>query len=375
MHYPGTRDYPEALVKILLMVMEKGRGGTGATLDDLKQAYQEIRGDLPSNKTIYRAIRRLNLLFDPLAYGERGDGEADDLDERELSGKIELFPPVIQARRTQYGTRYFFTGEIPGSSIDANNALLLLLGLYTQQRGLLKGHFEAIIGELLRDSLQRLRQDNSILGEMERYIHVSGYGPAEPFKSLSRIKEIMRAVSQCKRIRLEYFRTYDGTLTRREIEPYGLISRFNNWYLVARCLQQQKRRVFSLDHIRRLEVMEASVFRRPADFSLRRIYGQAWGVWTQEEEAEPEMVRIRVVKGLAERFRVISYHDSQSVKILHGGTAEVTYNVTGAREMIPWLMSWGSAVQVLQPAWLRLELQETLQNTLSCYQADAKGGY
>jgi len=115
----------------------------------------------------------------------------------------------------------------------------------------------------------------------------------------------LRAVSLCRCIRLEYFRTYDGTLTRRE----------------------------------------------------------------QEEQAEPEMVCIQVVKRLAERFRVFSYHDSQLVKTLPGGVAEVSCNVTGAREMIPWLTSWGPAVQVLEPEWLRQTLGDHLENTLACYKS------
>lgn len=56
--YPRMRDFPEALVKILLTIMEKTPDG-GATMEDLKDAYQETRGSTPSNKTIYRSIRRL----------------------------------------------------------------------------------------------------------------------------------------------------------------------------------------------------------------------------------------------------------------------------------------------------------------------------
>ncbi|HHV35608.1 MAG TPA: WYL domain-containing protein [Syntrophomonadaceae bacterium] len=41
--------------------------------------------------------------------------------------------------------------------------------------------------------------------------------------------------------------------------------------------------------------------------------------------------------------------------------------MTGAQEMIPWLMSWGGAVEVLEPAWLREQLIRSLQETLHCY--------
>ena len=368
--YPRTGDFPEALVKILLTVMEKTPDG-GATMEDLKDAYRETRGTTPSNKTIYRVVRRLNLIFDPLAYGEKPEPgeETENLGDEDEGSFDETFPPVIQARRQEGKTRYLFTGEFPATSIDANQALLMTLGLYTQQRGLLKGHFETVIRELLRDLLARISAYNNIFREIERYIHVSGYGPADPGWNVFKIKEIMRAIRHRKRVRMEYLRSYDGALTKREVEPYGLICRFNNWYLVAFCRQQQKRRVFLLDHTRRLDVVEASIFQWPEGFSLHDTYGSAWGVWTPDDETpqQVETVRLRVEKGIAARFQLVSFHDSQKVKMHPGGSAEVTFRVTGASEMVPWLMSWGLAVEVLEPQWLREALVGSLQQTLEKY--------
>ncbi len=242
--YPRMRDFPEALVKILLTIMKKTPDG-GATMEDLKDAYQETRGSTPSNKTIYRSIRRLNLIFNPLAYGENPEKvECEDKDDiADDENDMEEFKPVIRSRR-KGKTRYLFNGELPTSSIDANNALLMALGLYSQQRGLLKGHFETAIREILRDMLARISAYNNVFREIERHIHVSGYGSANPGKNVTKIKEIMRAIHHRKIIRMEYLRSYDGTLTKREVEPYGLVCRLNNWYLIANCLQQQKERVF-----------------------------------------------------------------------------------------------------------------------------------
>lgn len=369
--YLRTGDYPEALVKILLTIMEKTPGG-GATLEDLKEAYRETRDRYPSDRTIYRAIRRLNLLFDPLAYGEDPDtGPDEDPAEPDGEGGYEQIPPVIQPRRIKGKTRYSYTGEFPAASVDANQALMMTLSLYTQQKGLLKDHFEAVIKVLFRDLLDRADTCADLFGEIQEHIHVSGYGPADPGKNLKKIQEIMRAIRTRKRIRLEYLRSYDGTLTQRETEPYGLISRFNNWYLVALCLSQQKRRIFLLDHIKYLEVIEASTFKWPEGFSVHDVYGSAWGVWTDGDKQPPkETVRLKVVKGLAERFRLVSYHDSQQVEMLPGGEALVTFTVTGAKEMIPWLMSWGGAVEVIEPPWLKEALVENLEQALQKYRSD-----
>ena len=366
--YARTGDFPEALVKILLSIMMKTPEG-GATMEELKEVYQDARGSRPSTRTIARAIRRLNLIFDPLVYGETPEeGEEFDYEEDD-AGDLETMPPVIRANRNREGVRYLYTGEYPASSLDANQVLLMTLGLYTQQRGLLKDHFESVIREMLRDMMTRINAYQNVFSDIEKHVHVSGYGPADPGKNLFKIKEVMRAIRSHKRVRMEYLRTYDGTLTRREVEPYGMICRFNNWYLVAHCLQQQKRRIFLMDHVKQLKVVENSSFRLPEGFDLHNVYNSAWGIWTLDEEnkAEAETVRLKVVKGIAERFKLVNFHDSQQVRMLADGEVEVSFKVTGAGKMIPWLMSWGPLVRVLEPQRLKDQLVQVLQEAVGAY--------
>jgi|GEM_PF-417485 len=369
--YAQTGDYPEALIKIIFTVMEKTPSG-GATMEDLKEAYAEARGSYPSSKTIYRAIHRLNKLFDPLAYGETPEpGEDPGGEDEPCEDEPGKVPPLIESKRTTGGTRYLFTGDFPSTTVDANQALLMTLGLYTQQRGILKEHFETVIQTLLRDLLDKINLYQDAFKEIEEHIHVSGHEPADPGKNVDKIKKILEAIRGRKRLTMRYLRSYDGSITRRECEPYGLISRLNSWYLVAQCVERQKRRIFLLDHIKELEILEGSSFRWPEGFSIHDVYSKAWGVWNIDEEdsAEPETVRIKVFQGIAERFNLVCYHDSQEVKMLPGGDAEVTFKVTGAAEMLPWLMSWGTAVQVLEPQWLKEQLLENLKKVSALYES------
>ena len=359
MAFARTGDFPEALVKILLTIMMKSPQG-GATMEDLKEAYAEARGGRPSDRTIMRAVRRLNLIFDPLAYGEVLEEGEEPEDDWLTGDDVDSLPPVIQTKRTDDGVRYIYTGDYPASSLDANQVLMMTLGLYTQQRGLLKDHFESVIREMMRDMLARINTYQDMVREVEKHVHVSGYGPADPGKNLAKIKEVMRAIRNRKRVRMEYLRVYDGALTRREVEPYGMICRFNNWYLVAHCLQQQKRRIFLMDHVKELKVVENSSFRHPEGFNLHEAYSSAWGVWTLDGEKKVEPERVR--------FKLVCFHDSQKVEILKDGEADVTFKVTGAGEMIPWLMSWGAAVEVLEPQWLRDKLAQTLHETAGVYE-------
>ena len=364
--YPKTGTTPEAMIKVLITVIDKTPGG-GAAREDLKEAYSEAKGEMPTDRTIYRIIRRVNKIFDPLAYDkENGKGKA------KKSGGAKRKPLTIESFKDQAGaTRYRYNGDRIAGSRESNQALLVILGLYSQQKGILKGHFEKVIGSLLSEAINRKHDEDSFFSEADRHIYVSGYGPAEPKRILKKISEIIRAIDNCKVIKIEYTRTYDGKECRREIEPYGLVCRHGNWYLVGFCRSQQGRRIYLMDQVKRLEVVENSVFKRPPDFSMKDVFGNAWGIWNMDDKdlASLETVRLKVEKGVAERFKAVSFHDSQKVKMLPGEEAEVTFQVAGAKEMIPWLMSWGPALELLEPEWLKEDLKKNLQKTMSIYKS------
>jgi len=231
----------------------------------------------------------------------------------------------------------------------------------------MKSSIEAAMESIFRNSLSGLCTFASILSELEHVVHVSGAFPSDPAKSEAMIREILRAIKERKRVRIKYLRTYDGAITERVVEPHGLLCRLNNWYLTGLCTQRKQRRVFLLLNIRELTVIENSSYCMPPGFSLKEAYQDIWGTWTEDEAGELETVRIAVCAGPAERFRHNLFHESQQVHELPDGRLEVTYRLAGAEEMIPWLMSWGDAVEVLEPSWLREQLIRSLQETIRCY--------
>lgn len=136
---------------------------------------------------------------------------------------------------------------------------------------------------------------------------------------------------------------------------------------MGRCCDKNSRRIFLLSQIRSLRLVENSIYTIPPDFCLKDQYCRNWGVWTEEGAPPPETVRLRVEKGLCEKFRVTRYHDSQQTVELPDGKMEVTFLVSGAQEMLPWLMAWGAGITLLEPRWLVEELKSQLDKTRSAY--------
>lgn len=364
MPFPKTGDHPEAMVNILVTVIEKTPAG-GATLDDLKKAYMAVKDQQPCDKTISRIVKRINLLFDPLAYGcaGKGDGDADD-DGDMLPGET----PAIKIER-RHGVRYHvFTRDLAaGPRLDPGMALMMAMSLYPQQRTLLPDEFEIIMKMVFEGILQRAAEWSRLRLEIEKYVYVSGYSPARPHKNMNLIENLLTALRKKKRVALVYYRAYDGKTVSHMVEPYGILCRHNAWYMVGRNCEAGEQHLYRLDHIERLNIVENSIYAIPNDFSLKNAYSSTWGVWTEPDPGPPEQVCLRVVPGVANKFRTMRYHDSQEVIDLASGEVEVRFEVTGIQEMIPWVMSWGQTVEVLAPEWLRHGVIEGLKEALSLY--------
>ena len=93
-------------------------------------------------------------------------------------------------------------------------------------------------------------------------------GPWVVSTSVECLVRAASAIRTGRRIRFGY-RSHDGSGSRRQIEPYGVIHTDGRWYLIGYCLSRRALRTFRLDRIADLEIRTAT-FRRPAGFDAQR---------------------------------------------------------------------------------------------------------
>lgn len=349
--FEGADRQPEAMLGILLKIVEKSESG-GASKPQIQEAYRTAKGRLPSDKAIQRIIRRLNQYFD--------SGCADD--------ENESVQPAIEASGQKEMRRYRFTRELVAEqSFDRAQAIQMALSLYSQQHRMMAEQFEKIMKRVFSNTLQSVKADCN----MEKYVYVSGYSQAKLKQNNQAFSIILRAIRTGKRVRFTYTRAYDGeTVKGREVEPYGLLCRHGIWYLVGLCMEARDRRIFLLDLVDRLNIVENSSYKIPATFSLKEAYGSSWGTWTVKDSSPPERIRLQVEPGMAKKFAVTCFHDSQKMNMADDGSAEVVFQIANAGEMIPWLMTWGSTVKVLEPKWMRNKVADNARSIAEMYAAD-----
>jgi proteasome accessory factor B len=61
------------------------------------------------------------------------------------------------------------------------------------------------------------------------------------------------------------------------------------------------------------------------------------------------------------------WHRSQELVELEGGGVELTVTVAGVVEIRPWILSWGEAVEVLEPAELREAIAASVRDAAARY--------
>lgn len=360
-----AKKHSEVMIKILLRIIERTPAG-GATQDDLRETYRQVKKTEPHDRTLKRIINDLNAFFQE--WEEEGDLCLPSRPIMALGSGKENTPAILSFRKNNT-RRYIFTLEFCGGTQREDiQGAMLALSLYPQQKTLVDDQFQALmrmVGELAFSKRSKWLQ---LQEEMKQHIYVSDYSNSTAQQVGRRIVRALEAIRRRKRVQFDYVRNYDGTLTKaRILECYGLVFRLGVWYLVGRDVSSWELRIFRLDQIQRLTIVENSVYEIPADFSLQKTFHNSWGGWTTDSEDQPETVRLLVQPGMAQKFVSTKYHDSQTVRMDEDGSAMVEFRVTGARQMLPWLMTWADTIEVDEPEWLKKALLENARSIVNMY--------
>jgi len=178
---------------------------------------------------------------------------------------------------------------------------------------------------------------------------------------IDRSLKIIAACLQDKRsVDLTYKAHGAKEVTRRTVDPYGLIFHEGIWILIGLCHLRKEIRSFALDRIQ--DCRERYLYFEPRlDFNLGEYLAKSWGVIDGEEVT----VAVRFKPEVAEYItRKDKWHPSEVRKMLSDGGVELTFTVAGIYEIKKWIYSWIPNVEVIKPKLLRdLIKKELMQAT------------
>ncbi|MCA9927343.1 MAG: YafY family transcriptional regulator [Anaerolineales bacterium] len=199
--------------------------------------------------------------------------------------------------------------------------------------------------------------------------HLDATGWQQGGHSLPHLQTIYQAVwSDCKvEVTLRF--PFATEVTRR-IAPYGLVAKAGVWHLV--CARHQGMRVYRVADLVDVRLLDET-FVRPADFDLAAF----WQAWCAERKAGfasyTAVLRIAptLIPHLQHTFgrRIQQKARAASPDAAGWITLELTFaSFFAAREKI---LAWGSAVVVVEPAALRMSVQDFAAQIVALYKRQA----
>ena len=269
---------------------------------------------------------------------------------RDMQALTEAGVPVVSMTGQGYSLMdgYF----LPPLRFSTEEAIMLLLGSNSIAQSF-DEHFrraaasasrkiEAVLPEPLRAEVREVQDSIMLIVE------------AANEQESEWLRQLRRAILERRRVRFRYYtRSREGAAQTRDVDPYGLVNFGGAWYLVAHDHLRHDLRHFRLDRMETLSLLTQH-FARPVDFRMKP---------RNLEHDRPLVVRVLFDRDVARWVREARNFFAVQEEDTPDGLL-VTLRVREADEIVPWLLSWGGRVCVLEPAEVRQRLRDAAQAIL-----------
>ena len=293
-----------------------------------------------SRRTVFRDLRALGESGVPLTYAEGGGYEI-------LEG-YQLPPLMLSAREAAtllIGTE--FAKLQPDASLrkDADQVDMKI---------------RSVLPREVRAYIERL-QASTVLDPYWLYAATQREDEEE-----GRWYELSEAVARQQRVLMEYYVTSRDELTKRKVDPLGLVYYTDHWNLIAFDLLREGIRNFRLDNIRRMRVL-TDRFERPGGFDL--------AAYLEERGASPHNVRI-VVRFAPQAYRWARRGIPAKIEEERERPdgIEVTFYFENLDYVARWLLRYGMQAHVLEPDELKAKMREQAIELAAQYDGEAVEG-
>lgn len=280
----------------------------------------------------------------------------------------------IAKLRDQLHVPIKFNRDLGGYTLEQDHADSELPGLWFSQgeilalvtiQQLLEQLQPGLLGPKLRPLQDRLTQlmDKHGLASLDiakriRIVH------AGKRTVIAKSFEVVAAATMARmRLKIWHFNRQNGITTEREVSPQRMVHYRENWYLDAWCHLRDDVRSFSIDAVKRVEVLE-TVAKDVSDKCLNQAVEAGYGIFGGAPKAWAAL------KFTPERARWVTgetWHPLQESSTEADGSYLLTFPYSDDRELIGDIMRFGSDVQVLAPPALRSKVQRSFLEAVAKY--------
>ena len=188
-----------------------------------------------------------------------------------------------------------------------------------------------------------------------------GLGPHKSYRQYQQtIEQLTRAITQSRKVQMRYYSASQDTTNRREADPYRLWYTDGALYLIAHCHRHREVRMFAVDRIRSLTITNQSC-QMPLGFDLDAYVRDVLVVM----RGKPIEVELLFERSTAAWAKDRQWHQSQQCTVHKDGRVTMRLQVADTRELVGWVLHFGSGARVIEPQSLREKVQEEARKIIS----------
>jgi len=182
----------------------------------------------------------------------------------------------------------------------------------------------------------------------------------DPFKDYSDKREVIEALIDAtlhqRQITIAYFSFNSRRTKSYTLDPYRVVYYHGGLYLYARAHEYGEVRTFAVERIQKIETLDDG-FEIPSDFSVSDYARAAFGI----AGGKPVRVKLAFGDAMAGYIRERVWHESQTLDERPDGSVLLQMDVAPGWELKAWIKGFLPHVRVLEPAALREEIAQDLE--------------
>lgn len=190
------------------------------------------------------------------------------------------------------------------------------------------------------------------------------------FRGVENLQEILRAISHEREIHFKHWNFEKGRDTFYKIFPLLLKEYENRWYALGKEIGGKERTLtFGVDRIHDLKVGDFFSFDKSLVREDIQRFDNIVGIGIEPGDPKEKLDVLLLVDAMHVNYlESLPLHISQRIgKDLGNGKMRVTYNLIPNYEFKTQILKMGDYAEVVEPAFLRNEIIQMLQNTLQNY--------
>lgn len=279
---------------------------------------------------------------------------------RDMQALAESGVPIVGSPGQGYSLMdgYF----LPPVHLTVEEAVAILMGTefveqqfdppYSTKAESSRHKIESVLPEHVRTQIDEFRQSSKVLNP-HRFKGRHGL-------ELAVLARVRGAVLKDKKVRFCYSkpstRGNEERDTVRTVAPYGLVLIQGTWMLIAHCDLRDEVRHFRLSRMKDVIVLDEAL-ERPAEFELGRY---------APKDDRHLLVRLQFQPHL---WDAVVESDNFFMESMEFGdnVIHVTLRVRQPEDVLKWVLSWGSAVEVMEPELFRFQVRSEIEKMLQRY--------